>query len=165
MESIDKCLQRDTSSGDTLKVGERVPVIKRNILGEETWRYEGLLIERGQNCFVLEAYFDRQDMQVEGLLLRKGDRFVETYYEDRWYNVFEVHACEDDRIRGWYCNISCPVKVEGRALSYIDLALDLLVFPDGSQIILDQDEFESLQIPPEARQRALDGLHELKNLF
>lgn len=165
MESIDKCLQRDTSSGDTLKVGERVPVIKRNILGEETWRYEGLLIERGQNCFVLEAYFDRQDMQVEGLLLRKGDRFVETYYEDRWYNVFEVHACEDDRIRGWYCNISCPVKVEGRALSYIDLALDLLVFPDGSQTILDQDEFESLQIPPEARQRALDGLHELKNLF
>lgn len=165
MEPIDECLQRDTSSGDTLKVGERVPVIKRNILGEETWRYEGLLIERGQNCFVLEAYFDRQDMQVEGLLLRKGDRFVETYYEDRWYNVFEVHACEDDRIRGWYCNISCPVKVEGCALSYIDLALDLLVFPDGSQTILDQDEFESLQIPPEARQRALDGLHELKNLF
>ena len=165
MEPIDECLQGDTSSGDTLKVGERVPVIKRNILGEEIWRYEGLLIERGQNCFVLEAYFDRQDMQVEGLLLRKGDRFVETYYEDRWYNVFEVHACEDDRIRGWYCNISCPVKVEGRALSYIDLALDLLVFPDGSQTILDQDEFESLQIPPEARQRALAGLHELKNLF
>ena len=30
------------------------------------------------------------------MILAKGDRFVETYYTNRWYNTFEIHAREDD---------------------------------------------------------------------
>jgi len=167
---MEDCNKREFNPGNSAKgalpqAGELITVIKRNVQGKETWRYDGLLIERGQNFYILEAYFDRQDMLVEGLTLGKGDRFVETYYTDRWYNIFEVHAREDDCIRGWYCNICCPVKVESGALSYVDLALDLLVFPGGNQVLLDQDEFERLEIPAEIRQKALEGLEELKNQF
>ena len=44
--------------------------------------------------------------------LRRGDRFIETYYTDRWYNIFEIHAREDDRLKGWYCNIAKPAVME-----------------------------------------------------
>jgi uncharacterized protein len=135
-----------------------ITVIKKNTLGQETWRYHGRLIDQTANCLVLEAFFDRQDLNLKGLLLGKGDRFIETWYTDRWYNVFEIHSRDDDCLRGWYCNIGAPAVWEGQQISYVDLCLDLIVFPDGRQIVLDEDEFAALEIPPETRQQALDAL-------
>jgi uncharacterized protein len=97
--------------------------------------------------------------------LRRGDRFVETYFTERWYNIYEIHAREDDSLRGWYCNIGKPALLDGDCLSYVDLALDLLVFPDGRQVVLDEDEFLELDLPATDRQHALAALDELKHLF
>lgn len=142
-----------------------ITVIKLDIEGRETWRYSGELIERTADSIVLQAYFDRQDMELDGMLLGKGDRFLETYYTNRWYNEFEVHAREDDRLRGWYCNITRPAEIDGDVLSYVDLALDLLVFPDGRQQVLDEDEFMELDISPETRARARSALEDLRARF
>jgi protein associated with RNAse G/E len=142
-----------------------IQVSKRNIHDQETWRYRAELIRQQGNCLLLEAYFDREDMDLHGMKLARGDHFIEAWYTDRWYNVFEIHARQDDRLRGWYCNIGCPAKLEGDTLSYIDLALDLLVFPDGRQLVLDQDEFDQLVIAPETRQQALDTLQSLQTGF
>ena len=142
-----------------------ITVIKRNIHGKETWRYSGQVLERGRHHIVLEAFFDREDSLFHGMTLAMGDRFVETYYTNRWYNIYEIHARENDRMRGWYCNIGQPAVIDGNTLSYIDLALDLLVFPDGRQIILDEDEFASLDIPQKTRQKARDALAELQTMF
>ncbi len=142
-----------------------ITVIKKNINGDETWRYHARLVEQKGSQVTLEAIFDRQDMQLHGLLLGKGDRFVETWFTDRWYNIFEIHAREDDAIRGWYCNIGLPAEVAGDTISYVDLCLDLLVFPDGKRLVLDEDEFVALQIPSEMRQHALEALQELQTLF
>ena len=142
-----------------------VTVIKRNVQGQETWRYQGQVLEQAGERVVLEAYFDREDTPLHGMLLRRGDRFVETYYTDRWYNVFEIYAVEDGSLRGWYCNIGCPVEVDGDTVSYIDLALDLLVFPDGRQIVLDEDEFENLEISPQVEAQAQAALAELQEAF
>ena len=146
-------------------MAEEILVIKCNIEGRETWRYHGQLLEQDSNRIVLEAYFDRQDMVLHGMLLGRGDRFVETYYTDRWYNVFEIHAREDDHLRGWYCNITQPAIFDGSMITYIDLALDLLVFPDGRQITLDEDEFLGLDISPDVRHRAREALAELQATF
>jgi hypothetical protein len=143
----------------------KITVIKRNVHGQETYRYQGWLLTRHANQIVLQAYFDRQDLVIHGMRLAKGDRFVETYYTDRWYNIFEIHSCEDDALRGWYCNIGQPVQIEGSTISYIDLSLDLLVFPDGRQIVLDEDEFEVLEIPLSVRHQALQALQELQARF
>jgi len=144
---------------------EEVVVIKLNSSGQETWRYSGRLLEQGSSRIVLEAYFDRQDMDLHGMLLSRGDRFVETYYTDRWYNIFEIHAREDDSLRGWYCNITQPASFNGSTITYVDLALDLLVFPDGRKLILDEDEFQSLDIAPDVRNKACEALAELQTAF
>jgi len=143
----------------------RLTVIKQNIQGQETWRYHGNLIKQDDHSIILEATFDREDMEHYGLPLKKGDRFVETYYTDRWYNIFEIHAREDDQVRGWYCNIAQPARIDGNTISYIDLALDLLVFPDGRQLILDEDEFAELDLSDELRNQAQQSLGELQAFF
>ena len=140
-------------------------VIKKNVLGQETWRYHGRLVGQADNHLVLEAFFDRDDMDLHGMFLGKGDRFIETWYTDRWYNIFEIHARDDDRLRGWYCNIGSPAVLEGNQISYIDLSLDLLVLPDGRQILLDEAEFAALELSTETRQQALQALAVLKANF
>jgi hypothetical protein len=142
-----------------------VNVIKLDPQGRETWRYQGNLLEQQPDHLVLEAYFDRPDQEFHGIWLRTGDRFIETYYTDRWYNIFEIHAVEDDRLRGWYCNVASPVQINGDTLSYVDLALDLLVYPDHRQLVLDEDEFASLEISDHQKQQARSALLELQNYF
>ena len=142
-----------------------VVVIKRNIDGQETWRYDGRILERGQNWLLLEAFFNRQDTPFHGIVLARGDRFLETYYSDRWYNIFEIHDRLSGDLKGWYCNVTRPALFEETLVSYIDLALDLLVYPDQTQLVLDEDEFARLQIDPSTRQKALAALQELKTLF
>ncbi|MCX6034611.1 MAG: DUF402 domain-containing protein [Chloroflexi bacterium] len=53
----------------------------------------------------------------------------------------------------------------GNRLSYMDLALDLWVAPDGMQTVLDEDEFAALDLDAETRQQALAALEELQKLF
>jgi len=140
-------------------------VLKLDINGQVTWRYQGTLVQRDAESVVLEAFFDREDRLFHGIPLRTGDRFVETYYTGRWYNIYEIYAREDGHLRGWYCNIGKPAEVDEGTLSYVDLALDLLVFPDGRQVVLDEDEFNALRLSEVERQRALAALAELQEQF
>ncbi|MEJ2262881.1 MAG: DUF402 domain-containing protein [Anaerolineales bacterium] len=142
-----------------------VTVIKLDHKGQETWRYQGNVIERQSHCIILEAHFDREDTYVDSLVLRRGDRFVETYFDDRWYNIFEVHDRVDDHLKGWYCNIGSPAAFRDQTVSYRDLALDLLVLPDGRQLVLDEDEFADLPLKQAEREKAWEALAELQKSF
>lgn len=144
---------------------ETITVIKLNLEGREAWRYSGQLIARQDSLIQIEAFFDREDRLFFGMPLHKGDRFLETYYTNRWYNVFEIFAREDGRLRGWYCNVAQPAQVNGNTVSYVDLALDLLVFPDGRQLVLDEDEFTQLKLDQATRAQAVLALAELQQLF
>jgi len=142
-----------------------ITVLKLNTLGQETWRYTGQVLECQPDFVRLEAYFNRDDLPFLEILLKRGDRFLETFYTTCWYNIFEIHDREDDRLKGWYCNIATPAVITADAVSYIDLALDLFVYPDGRQIILDEDEFVELMITDEQRRQAQTALSELQELF
>jgi protein associated with RNAse G/E len=100
-----------------------------------------------------------------GVLLREGDRFLELYISGRWFNIYEVHDKDSDAIKAWYCNITRPVKVEKEKLSYDDLALDMLIYPDRSILVLDEDEFASLSLDYADVQNARKGLKKLKEIF
>ena len=113
----------------------------------------------------MEARFNRDEVQVEDILLRRNDRFVETFYTKRWYNIFEIYDRQDDSLKAWYCNVGYPAELEAGIISYRDLALDLLVYPDGRQVILDEDEFAELDISSEIRRQALLALGELQEYF
>jgi hypothetical protein len=148
--------------GDTVP---RIKIQKKNPAGEVTYEYEGVLLSRDENSVKLEALFDRADMPFMDVVFRKGDHFVEYYYTDRWYNIFVVHDGANGKIKGWYCNIGRPAVIEDGIVSYIDLALDLWVSANGKQTVLDEDEFEALNLAEELRTGALNGLEELKQLF
>jgi protein associated with RNAse G/E len=144
---------------------EKFIFIKLDPAGQETWRYTGRLLERHANRIVLEAEFNREDVTVDEITLRRGDRFIETFYTDRWYNVFAIHDRQDGRLKCWYCNIGHPAVIGDGRVSYIDLALDLLVYPDGRQLVLDEDEFTALALPPDVQRQARLALQELQASF
>lgn len=144
---------------------EPITVKKLNPAGQETWRYPGRVLEHDDNRLLLEAEFNRDDLPFHEIVLRRGDRFVETFYSDRWYNVAAIYDRDDGRLKGWYCNIACPAELGDGFVAYIDLALDLLVYPDGRQLVLDEDEFIALALSPGVQQQARQALAELQASF
>jgi uncharacterized protein len=143
-----------------------ISVRKRDEKGQVKWEYSGELLEKGTNFIRLEARFNRDDMAFQDVVFKRNDRFVETFYTDRWYNIFEIHDRDDDALKGWYCNIGFPAVWDAPdTISYVDLALDLWVATDGVQSVLDQDEFELVALDASIRQAALQALVELQKLF
>lgn len=141
-----------------------IVVRKLNIEGKQTWSYPGRVIERTADTLLLEARFNRPDLPFHGVTFRENDRFVEWYFTDRWYNIDEIHDRDTDQLKCWYCNVTRPAVIADGSVSYVDLALDLLVFPDGRQLVLDEDEFAELPLDDQDRQRAREALQELKEM-
>ncbi len=146
-------------------MSKKLTVIKCHPDGEEMWRWEGRELDRGENFVFLEAIFEMEEHFVGGLHLLKGDRLLERYYSDRWYNIFEVFDGRKGLFKGWYCNLSEPAELGESEILFRDVALDLIVYPDGRQEELDQDEFDALDISEELRAKALIGWDELRQHF
>lgn len=141
-----------------------VNIIKLNTQHEEVWRYPGRIIARDLHSVLVEAFFNIDDRPFHGITLRTNDRSIERYYSNRWYNVFEIHDRDDDRLKAWYCNVTSPATFSQGKIKYIDLALDILVYPDGDYLILDEDEFDALDLDEYSRQKALQALDALKTI-
>lgn len=137
-------------------------VLKKNLAGEVTWQYEGVVLHREENAVTLEALFNRDDMPFMDIVLKRNDRFVETFYSDRWYNIFEIYDRDNNNFKGWYCNMGKPAIFDANSISYVDLALDLWVSKDGKQTVLDEDEMDALNLDDDLKQNAYAGLRELQ---
>lgn len=145
---------------------QTVWVVKRNHRGEEIIRWPTRLLWRWPGGVALEGFFARPEVRVGGLLLRSGDRMVEFFYTDRWYSLFAVYAAKEGRLRGWYADLCRPARWEGQAtLTYEDLALDLVVLPDGTQQVLDTAEFAALPLPESERRQVMETLAALQRRF
>lgn len=144
-----------------------IMVLKLDLSGAQVRRYEGRLVRRTDHLVVLEAPFliDVEQYALLDVVLKRGDRFVETYYDDRYYNVYEIFDREDERLKGWYCNLSRPAHIYGDAVSWVDLALDLWVWPDGRSEVLDQDEFDRLPLDDEERSHVESAMLHLRDEF
>lgn len=140
-------------------------ILKKNLAGEVTWQYEGVEVSRKENSITIEAFFNRDDMPFQEIVLKRNDRFVETFYTDKWYNVFEIYDRDDGKLKGWYCNITMPAVIDDGHVSYVDLALDLWVSAEGRRTVLDEDELEELGLEEELRGRIYDSLRELELYF
>lgn len=141
-----------------------VTIIKKDIDQVERWRYSGTIIHQDAEKITLEAFFNHPDVNFHGMALCEGDRFIETFFLNRWYNIFAIYDHLTGTFKGWYCNLSFPTSFDNEVVTYIDLALDLLIFPDGHQIELDSDEYEILPLTTEDRQAADQAFRELKKL-
>lgn len=132
--------------------------------GVLVWQYTASVLNREVNSIRLEAFFDQDDLDLGFTVLKKGDRFIETFYCDRWYNVFAVHDRDDRVLKGWYCNICRPAAIGDSAVRCEDLALDLWVTPTDQIQILDEEDFDVLNLDDEERKSCRLALQELQGL-
>jgi protein associated with RNAse G/E len=139
-------------------------VYKLNEHGHTVWQYPAEVLERGPNFVRLEAFFNRDDMDLGFATFKRGDRFVEYFYSDRWYNIFAVYDRDDGALKGWYCNVCRPAVIGETAVHCEDLALDLWVMPSGQTTVLDEDEFAALNLPPQAQTKSKSALNALLQL-
>jgi protein associated with RNAse G/E len=119
-------------------------------------------MEQTPSSITVEARYQRRDVDVRGLEIQRGDRFVELFFADRWYNVFAIYTRDSDQLKGWYCNITRPARIEGAHVYADDLALDVIVFPDGRWLVTDEEEFATLDLPIEERRCALQAVTEIQ---
>jgi predicted RNA-binding protein associated with RNAse of E/G family len=144
---------------------KKITVIKQNVNGVDTWRYEGKELLREKNIVMVEALFNRDDTTLLDIVIKRNDRFLEAFFKDRWYNIFEVRDRDDNKLKGWYCDICKPAIITDHQISYADLALDLWVFPDGRKKVFDEDQFNQLELSENVRNKALESLKDLKDNF
>ena len=146
-------------------MSDQIVVIKKDENGIEKWRYPGKILVQDAGSVLIEAFFSKGDMDYYGIVFARGDRFLERYFSNRWYNIYELHDKDDGALKGWYCNVTRPAVISDGLITFEDLALDLLVYPDGSQLVLDQDEFDVLDLDADEKKQALKALAELRKLF
>jgi protein associated with RNAse G/E len=148
-------------------MNDRITVVKQSSQDDEVWRWEAEVLRRTSTAVLLAASFGykKNEITFHGITLRKGDPFIEFYSSQHWYNIYEMRGQEENQLKGWYCNIARPARIMLDTLIFDDLALDLLVYPNGRQLILDEDEFAELGLPPADVQAAATALAELQDLF
>ena len=106
--------------------------------GRRSWharvaRLEGSLI-------VLDSVFAEEVRHPLLGTIEAGTLSTEFYWTDRWYSVFRFETPQGSLLK-FYCNINTPARLDSGVLSYIDLDVDVLVNPDFSYLVLDEDEF------------------------
>lgn len=142
-----------------------ITVVKLDPLGAEKTRYTGTVISRSHHEVVIQASWTMKERDLGYICFEPGDRFVEFYYTDRWFNIFDV-ARKDGLRKGWYCNIAEPAHIMNTSIEQVDLFLDVWVDPTGKTLILDEDEFAAATMLSETqRLQAQQGLQTLLEMI
>lgn len=142
-----------------------ITVNKLNPRGEIKIQYQGEVVERLADGIIIQAYWEHPLKDLGYTRFQPGDRFIEYYFTQRWYNIFDISNASNER-KGWYCNIAEPATIGDVDIKQVDLLLDVWVDPSGTPLLLDEDEFEAdTSLDERQRQGARQGLHELLQMI
>lgn len=139
-------------------------VIKRDAQGHDKLAYSGRLVEQNARFICIEAVFTLPDRDLGYIHLQRGDIFREWFYIGRWFNIFRVQDAASKRVKGWYCNITRPPVIAPQQVAADDLGLDVFVWPDGRALLLDEDEFTRLNLPPAEQRAAWEAVDIIKEM-
>jgi uncharacterized protein len=142
-----------------------ITVTKLNPLGERKIQYQGEVIQRLSHGVVIQAYWKQPTKDLGYTLFEPGDQFIEYYYTDRWFNIFDISSAGGTH-KGWYCNIAEPAHIHDEQIEQVDLLLDVWVNPKGAPLVIDEDEFESdTMLNDEQRRGARQALQDLLQMI
>jgi uncharacterized protein len=131
-----------------------------------SWTCE--LIERQDPLLLFVGEFENDVEHPDLGCIARGTVSYEYYWLDRWYNIFRFHE-PSGSLRNFYCNINMPPSFDGSVLDYVDLDIDILVWPDFSYTILDRDDYERnaarFGYPPEVDERVETAVKELLEMI
>lgn len=124
-----------------MQVGENIIVHSYKQDGQlhRTWParlswFQGSLI-------VLEGIFSEEVNHPILGTIKAGTLSTEFFWTDRWYSIFLFREPSGE-VLNFYCNINTPAYLADGTLSFVDLDIDVLVHPDFSFQILDEEEFQ-----------------------
>ena len=127
-----------------------------------TWQVD--LVDQDGSLLIFAGEFDSDVDHPDLGFIPRGTISHEYYWLDRWYNIFRFHE-PDGSLRNYYCNVAMPPTFENGVLDYVDLDIDILVWPDGRYEVVDRDDFEinalKYDYPDEIRQRAEESVNEM----
>ncbi|MBT2647945.1 DUF402 domain-containing protein [Bacillus sp. ISL-34] len=127
----------------TLALQRGDEIIERKI------RYDSIVVEH--NCLLLEAQkqhavlfheiMDSFTMKASSIKLTIpiGSYTIAYYWKDRPYNLY-IWRDNEGNYLGSYFNIVRNTYMADKLVSFEDLIIDILVLPDGSHFILDEEE-------------------------
>ena len=139
-------------------MGSIVAITKQDHSGRALLTYTGELEQASADKVAVRCYWtNSQAVTVGFLTFSAGDILLEYFYRYEWFNIFKLYT-GTGRLKGWYCNLAESVILTDSIIRWRDLALDLVISPDGQQLLLDEDEFEALQPSEELRHTAREVL-------
>lgn len=131
-----------------------------------SWQCE--LVSRDEEGINLIGTFEDQVEHRDLGIIEAGTVSLERFYFNRWYNYF-LFQKPDGVLRNYYINICMPPRVGSDTIDYVDLDIDLVVWPDGKWQTLDLEEFEAnrsqLAYTEKIVTEALASLNNLKRVF
>ena len=150
------------------QTGPRFTVNSRKYDGSvrRSWMCE--LIRRDADKLDLIGSFEIAVEHPDLGVIEAGTVSHERFYLNRWYNYFLFQQPNGD-FRNYYINICMPPTIGEGVVDYVDLDIDIIVWPDGRFQELDLDEFEvnayAYGYPAEVRENALKTLDEVRTLL
>lgn len=130
-----------------------------------SWKCD--FVSRDDEKIDLIGSFEQQVDHPDLGIIEAGTISHERFYFTRWYNYF-VFEHPAGSLRNYYINICMPPEVNDNVIDYIDLDIDLIVWPDGRWRTLDLEDFEANTLafgyPDDVADRALATLAELEVL-
>jgi uncharacterized protein len=131
-------------------------------------RWPARVARREGTLILLDAVFSEEVRHPLLGTIETGTHSIEYFWTDRWYSVYRFQT-PDGRLLRFYCNINTPARLASGVLSFVDLDVDVLVEPDFSYRVLDEDEFERhaelYGYPESYRERVAQALAELVRLI
>jgi uncharacterized protein len=149
-------------------VGAEITVNSRKYDGSVRRTWTGGLVSSSDELIVLVGRFD-QDVEHSDLgFIRQGTFSFEHFWPGRWYNIFRFHE-PDGPLKAWYCNVAMPPVFDRGVLDFVDLDIDVVVWPDMKYDVLDQEDFDENSIkygyPEEILAAVETSIRDLKRLI
>ncbi|WP_298814425.1 DUF402 domain-containing protein [Chloroflexus sp.] len=131
-------------------------------------RYPATVLTRDGHSVTVQAIWQLGRVDLGLFSIEPGDVMIETFYDNRWYNIFRVQR-PDGVTRGWYCNLARPARIDNQVIETEDLEIDLIVSADRERItITDCEEYAArglAQAEPATDAALRAALVELRDLI
>jgi len=148
--------------------GDEIKVNARKYDGRIRRTWAGGLVSANEDLITLLARFSETHFHNDLGTIHAGTISLEYFWLDRWYNVFQFRE-PDGTPKAIYANIAMPATYDGSVIDYVDLDIDVILWPNGRVDVLDRDDFEenSLQYgyPDNVKTAAEDALTEILGLI
>lgn len=147
--------------------GDIVTVNSRKYDGRVRRTWTGGVVSQNDEMLVVVGRFEANVDHTDLGHIAAGTVSFEHFWLDRWYNIFRFHE-PDGRLKAWYCNVAMPPTLADGVLDFVDLDIDVVVWPDMRLEVVDLDDFEENSLkfgyPPDVIDSAKGAVKEIIHL-